>query len=96
MVVGKRWILKHHFDGMPKLSDFKLIEENLPSLIDGELLVDALYSSVDPYQKPFSRMFNPPVTMIGIGVYKVRESKDQDYPVGSILVANIGWVKTGK
>ena len=38
---------------------------------------------------------SPPFTMIGSGVYKIRESKDPDFPQGGTVVANIGWVKTG-
>jgi prostaglandin reductase 1 len=32
--------------------------------------------------------------MIGMGVYKIRESRDTEYPQGGTVVANIGWVKT--
>lgn len=35
MVKAKKWILAHHFDGTPKDSDMKLVEETLPELKDG-------------------------------------------------------------
>jgi hypothetical protein len=38
MVKGRRWVLKHHFDGLPKADDFELVEEELPELQEGEFL----------------------------------------------------------
>jgi hypothetical protein len=38
MVKGRRFILKRHFDGLPKPDDFDLMEEELPELKDGEFL----------------------------------------------------------
>ena len=35
MVSTKKFIMVKHFDGLPKLSDFSIIEETLPSLNDG-------------------------------------------------------------
>ena len=32
MVLGRRFVLKHHFDGNPKREDFDLVEEELPPL----------------------------------------------------------------
>jgi prostaglandin reductase 1 len=38
MVKGRRFILKRHFDGLPKADDFDLVEEELPALKEGEFL----------------------------------------------------------
>ena len=46
MVLGKRFVLKHHFDGMPKPEDFDLVQENLPPLKEGEILIESLYLTV--------------------------------------------------
>ena len=62
---------------------------------DGEILVSALYLSVDPYMRSYVGRMNPPFTMIGQNVSKVIESRHADYPVGCILVTNSGWIKTG-
>ena len=35
MVKARKWILAKHFDGFPKESDLKLVEEELPELQDG-------------------------------------------------------------
>ena len=95
MALGKRWILKHHFDGEPKTEDFELVQEELPNLQDGEILVSALYLSVDPYMRPYVASMTPPFTMIGQGVYKVLQSKDNDFPEGSMILAKAGWIMTG-
>ena len=95
IIAGTRFVLKHHFVGMPKNEDFDLVEDNLPPLGDGHILIEALFLSVDPYMRPYVMGMSPPFTMIGTGVYKVKESKDSDFPEGSIVVANVGWVKTG-
>ena len=80
---------------MPKIDDFELIEENLPPLKDGEILIEAMFLSVDPYMRMYVLKMSPPFTMIGIGVYKVSESRDSNYPKGTTVIANVGWVKTG-
>ena len=98
MVLGERFLLKHYFDGMPKPDDFTLAKEELPDLKDGEILVSALFLSVDPYMRPYTRRFPQsafPITMIGQSVQKVIESKDKEFPKGCNIMCNIGWVKTG-
>ena len=38
MVKGRKWILKQHFSGEPKIDDFELVEEELPELKNGEIM----------------------------------------------------------
>merc|ERR1712141_909965 len=95
MVLGKRFVLKHHFDGMPKPEDFDLVQENLPPLKEGEILIESLYLTVDPYMRVYTKRSNPPYTMIGQNVAKIIESKDPEYPKDSIVLTKSGWVKTG-
>uniref|UniRef100_UPI0037E702BB prostaglandin reductase 1-like n=1 Tax=Semicossyphus pulcher TaxID=241346 RepID=UPI0037E702BB len=92
MVQAKTWILTKHFDGLPKESDFVLKVEELPELKDGEVLLEALFLSVDPYMRPFSafRMKEGDV-MIGTQVAKVIQSKNPAFPVGSHVVGRSGW-----
>lgn len=54
MVLGRRWVLKHHFQGLPKLEDFELAEEDLGELQDGEIIFESEFISVDPYQRPYT------------------------------------------
>nr|CAD7259422.1 unnamed protein product [Timema shepardi] len=51
MVTSKKIVLAKKLNGEPKESDFKIIEEELPALKDGEILVEAVWLSVDPYQR---------------------------------------------
>ncbi|XP_071955429.1 prostaglandin reductase 1-like [Antedon mediterranea] len=92
MVLQKRFVLEKHFDGMPKQSDLKLIEEKLRPIKDGEILIQALYLSVDPYMRPYSRRtLKKGDTMIGEQVAKVIESKNTDYLIGTIVTCSPGW-----
>ena len=73
MVLGERWVLKHRFDGLPKLSDFELVKEEIGSLESGEVTFVSEYISVDPYQRSYVNRAtddNFPMTMIGTTVAK--------------------------
>ncbi|MGH0136947.1 UNVERIFIED_CONTAM: hypothetical protein FKN15_006880 [Acipenser sinensis] len=51
MVNAKTWTLRKHFVGFPKFSDFEMKEEQLPETKDGEVLLEAVFLSVDPYMR---------------------------------------------
>ncbi|XP_011936920.1 PREDICTED: prostaglandin reductase 1-like [Cercocebus atys] len=51
MVRTKIWTLKKHFVGHPTNSDFELKTAELPPLKNGEVLLEALFLSVDPYMR---------------------------------------------
>ncbi|XP_041821180.1 prostaglandin reductase 1-like [Chelmon rostratus] len=92
MVQAKTWILTKHFDGFPKDSNFKLKVEDLPEPKNGEVLLEAVFLSVDPYMRPFSRLsMKEGDVMIGGQVAKVIQSKNPAFPVGSHVVGNCGW-----
>ncbi|XP_062984604.1 prostaglandin reductase 1 [Elgaria multicarinata webbii] len=92
MVRAKCWILKKHFEGFPKQSDFELKEVELPPLKDGEVLLEAAFLSVDPYMRPYSRVYmKEGDTMLGYQVAKVLESKDPTYRVGEFVISQSGW-----
>uniref|UniRef100_A0A8C6UFZ4 Prostaglandin reductase 1 n=1 Tax=Neogobius melanostomus TaxID=47308 RepID=A0A8C6UFZ4_9GOBI len=92
MVQAKAWILARHFDGFPKDSDFQLKEEELPEPKDGEVLLEAVFLSVDPYMRPFSRVrMKEGDVMIGTQVAKVIQSKNPTFHLGSHVVSRSGW-----
>ncbi|KAK5604743.1 Prostaglandin reductase 1 [Crenichthys baileyi] len=92
MVQAKSWILAKHFNGFPKDSDFHLKVEELPEPKDGEVLLEAVFLSVDPYMRPFSRVhMKEGDVMIGTQVAKVIQSKNPAFPVGSHVVSHSGW-----
>uniref|UniRef100_A0A3B3T8D3 Prostaglandin reductase 1 n=1 Tax=Paramormyrops kingsleyae TaxID=1676925 RepID=A0A3B3T8D3_9TELE len=77
MVQAKAWILRHQFVGFPKASDFEMKLEELPDPKDGEMILEALYLSVDPYMRYVCE--------------QVIVSKNPAFSVGSYVVANCGW-----
>ena len=86
------WELKRPFKGHPIREDFELIKEDLPELKDGEVTLEAIYLSPDPYQRLFSGALQPPSTMMGSLVSKIVRSKNPKYSVGAIVASNHGWI----
>ena len=67
---AKVFLYENAFKGAVKLTDFKLVEQDLPALKDGEFLAAAVYLSVDPYTRSYV-LGNPlGSTMIGRQVAK--------------------------
>lgn len=92
MVKAKVWKIKAMFHGEPKEDDLELVEEDLPDLKEGEMLIKALYLSVDPYMRPFvSDRAKVGDTMIGEQIARVIESKNSQHPVGTIVRTHAGW-----
>ncbi|XP_052372882.1 prostaglandin reductase 1-like isoform X1 [Oncorhynchus keta] len=92
MVVSKAWTLRQHFQGFPKASDFHLSEETLPQPKNGQVLLEAVFLSVDPYMRPYSQtMMKEGDVMIGSQVAKVIQSYNPSFPVGCHVVSDCGW-----
>ncbi|KAM9213173.1 prostaglandin reductase 1 isoform 2-T3 [Leptosomus discolor] len=92
MVTAKVWVLKKHFEGFPKTSDFDLKKIELPNLKNGELLLESVFLSVDPYMRPYSqRDMKEGDIMIGTQVARIVESKNPAFTVGAFVVAGSGW-----
>lgn len=53
MVKAKKIVKVNEFVGEPKPEDFQIVNEELPSLKDGDFLIEAEYLSVDPYMRVF-------------------------------------------
>jgi NADPH-dependent curcumin reductase CurA len=85
-------------NGLPKESDFRLIESEIPVPGPGEVLVRTLYLSLDPYMRGRmneGKSYAPPVqigeVMVGGTVCRVEQSNDPNLAPGDIVVANTGW-----
>ncbi|XP_063229970.1 prostaglandin reductase 1-like isoform X2 [Bacillus rossius redtenbacheri] len=91
MVKARKFILAKHFVGEPKESDFQLVEEDLPELKNGEVLVEAEWLSVDPYMRPYTMWLPTGITMIGGQVARVVRSRDPAVPEGSRVMGYFGW-----
>src|SRR5512132_4723872 len=84
--------------GMPKESDFKLVETPVSQPGPGEILVRMSYLSVDPYMR--GRMndvksYAPPVqigeVMGGGAVGRVTASKNPQFAAGDYVEGLFGW-----
>jgi hypothetical protein len=84
--------------GFPKGSDFHLAESPMPWPAGGQVLVQTIYLSVDPYMR--GRMnaaasYAPPVAigevMPGGAVGRVLESGDPTVAIGGIVQGMLGW-----
>jgi prostaglandin reductase 1 len=91
MATARRITVDRRFDGMPKESDFKVVEEQLPPLKDGEFLAEAVYLSVDPYMRAYAHNIPLGATMVGTQVARVVDSKNGKYPVGQHVVGKFDW-----
>uniref|UniRef100_A0A8D2G6R3 15-oxoprostaglandin 13-reductase n=1 Tax=Theropithecus gelada TaxID=9565 RepID=A0A8D2G6R3_THEGE len=65
MVRTKIWILKKHFVGHPTNSDFELKTAELPPLKNGEVLLEALFLTVDAYMRFLAKTLKEGDTMMG-------------------------------
>lgn len=90
-VQAKKYIFARRFVGFPKLEDIQLVEEKLPEIKEGEILCEAVYLSVDPYMRPYSENWKLGCTMVGGQVAKVIQSKNERFPLGTLLSAYFGW-----
>ena len=84
--------------GMPKASDFLLNETSIPTPVDGQVLCETLFLSLDPYMRGRmspSKSYAKPVeineVMTGGTVGKVIESKDPNLKAGDIVFGYGGW-----
>jgi len=84
--------------GLPKESDFRMIEGPIPRAGAGEALVRALYLSVDPYLRQrlngravFARGVQPGDVIVGGVVGQVIESNDPRVAKDDIVEGMLGW-----
>ena len=97
-IENKKWILKERPSGLVKDSDFELVNEVLPKINEGEILLENLYLSFDPTQRGWLNDmpgYLPPVQIGEVirsgGIGKVIDSKNPDYKIGDLTFGLIGW-----
>ncbi|QBO59316.1 Putative NADP-dependent oxidoreductase YfmJ [Chryseobacterium salivictor] len=84
--------------GKPQLSDFKFVDEEMPVIKEGEILLKTKFVSVDPYLR--GRMSDTPsyvppfelqkVMSSGV-VAEVVESKNEKYKAGEFVTGALDW-----
>ena len=101
--MNKSWILHKRPSGYPKSEDFKLVESELPELLEGEILIESKFLSLDPYMRGRmndTKSYAPSVklgdVMTGEAVGKVIKSRNRKIKEGYFVNAHIGWQEYGK
>ena len=84
--------------GKPQLSDFKFVEEEMPTIKDGEILLKTKFVSVDPYirgRMSAAKSYIPPFelqkAMISGVVAEVIDSKNEKFKVGDFVSGSLDW-----
>ena len=94
----RRLVLAHRPEGMPDDSTFRMEEVPLPEPKDGEMLVKAIYLSIDPYMRGRLRdvaSYAAPVqlneVMVGGVAGQVVASKNPRFSKGIFVNGMFGW-----
>ncbi|QOW09755.1 NADP-dependent oxidoreductase [Kaistella flava (ex Peng et al. 2021)] len=84
--------------GKPQLSDFKFVEEEMPVLKEGEVILKTKFVSVDPYLRgrmSDAKSYVPPFELqkvISSGVVaEVTESQNEKFKVGDFVSGMLNW-----
>ena len=96
--MNKAIVLRERPVGKPTLGNFEIIEEEKPSVKEGEMLLKAAYVSVDPYLRgrmTDAKSYVPPFElnepMQSGMVAKVVESRHPDFKPGDYVTGNLDW-----
>ena len=98
MTENKKWILKKRPIGLVDESNFDFIEEELPAVKDGEILIQNEYLSVDPTQRMWLTDmpgYLPPIQIDEVirssGMGRVIQSKSDKFDEGDLVNGLVGW-----
>lgn len=97
-ITNRRITLAARPQGAPKDTDFKLVEDTVPSPGKGEMLLKTRYLSLDPYMrgrmnegKSYAANVELGDTMVGGAVSEVIESDNDKFPAGGFVFGYTGW-----
>ena len=107
VIMSNTILLDNRPQGMPKVSDFKIIEETTPEIKSGEILLKTNYISVDPYLrgrmrdvKSYIAPFELQQPIVSGIVAEVLETKNSNFDKGDFVTGNLPWkeqqVSTGE
>ena len=84
--------------GMPKPDDFKVVEVDVPDPNDGEITVQNVSLTVDPYMRgrmvdraSYVAGFDLAETLTGGAIGRVVESADSNFSTGEYVESHLGW-----
>lgn len=99
---NKEIVLAEHPSGLPQKSTFRLNDIGMPQIKNGQVLLKSLYVSVDPGMRGFMNKgeddavglkfeLNKPITSRTVA--QVIESKNDNFPEGTIVHGRMPWQK---
>lgn len=85
--------------GLPKVSDFEIVERPLAPLEDNQFLIHNHYLSLDPYMRMLMGggwTYSPNMLvsgdlMVGRVLGEIIESRNREYQVGEYVIGRLGW-----
>lgn len=85
-------VLVHTPNGLPQTEDFEIVSTEIGAPSPGEVLVENLYLSVDPYLRAILRSPNRVGQIVpGLAVGRVMDSRSDSFPVGTYVTGELGW-----
>jgi NADPH-dependent curcumin reductase len=97
-VHSKKILLASRPVGKPTTHDFKITTEAVADPKDGEVLLEILYLSLDPYMrgrmsaaKSYAQPIEIGAVMEGGTVARVKTSKHPDFKEGDVVLSHSGW-----
>jgi NADPH-dependent curcumin reductase CurA len=96
--LNQRVLLASRPEGLPRPENFRIVQEPVPTPADGQLLLEILYLSLDPYMrgrmddaKSYAKPVDVGAVMEGGTVARVVASRRAGYAVGDIVLSHLGW-----
>jgi len=97
-VSNQAWLLASRPEGEPVKENFRLVEQPVPEIKEGEMLLRTVWLSLDPYMRgrmDDGKSYAPPAEldqpMVGGTVCQVEASKHSDFKAGDWVLAQSGW-----
>ena len=96
--MSKEIHLKRYPEGVPSQDDFAIVETNQPTPADGEVLVENIWMSVDPYmrgrmtrKKSYVPPFELNTALDGHAIGRVVQSNADGFAKGDLVSSMKGW-----
>ena len=96
MVLARSWRVTKALTGTPTIDNYELVSEELGEPKDGEIITKTLFITVDPYLRIVMSRLPVGSPIPSQQVAKVIESRDKEFPVGTILLNRRGWCDHAK
>lgn len=95
---NQRVVLAARPTGRPAVTDFRIEDAALRPLVDGEVLLEALFLSLDPYmrgrmgtRKSYAKPVALGEVMVGEAISRVAQSRHPGWSEGDLVLSQSGW-----